>query len=176
MTEFSESSFRAKRSNFDPTKEWTHESEPGTHIALAVFGYLIYELNKCGKAMTKANVIECNKQIAVCQSFASKKDDFSSILTSLPTKAVKDEMLKINKVNSDNLENRQKGDGWRNTVASMKTIDDLRNIVVTLVTGAKADEAAARMSAQCHMIISELKTYDWAKFESGKYHNSKMLC
>ena len=73
MAEFPESSFRAKRSNFDPKKEWVHDSEPGTHIALAVFEYLIYELNKCGLAMSDANVIECNKQLKVCQTFASEK-------------------------------------------------------------------------------------------------------
>lgn len=134
---------------------------------LAVLGYLIYELNKCAVTMSNANVVGCDKQFKVCATFVSKKDSFSSILTSLPTKAIKRSMLKIDKANTENRENDKKGKDWEETVGGMKNIDDLRHIIATLVTGTKADEVSTRMSAQCHVIVNELVSYEWSKFTSG---------
>ena len=43
LKRFSESAFRAKRDGLDPTNTWPEdETEPGAHLVLAVFGYLIY--------------------------------------------------------------------------------------------------------------------------------------
>ena len=62
---------------------------------------------------------------------------------------------------------RGKGDGWALAVTRMKTMDDLRGLISTLVTGAKADEASHKMAAQRHVLMGALETFDWKLVKPG---------
>ena len=73
-----------KRTDFNPTATWESEKgDPGTHLVMAVFGCVIYELNKCADAFSEANVIACAKMSKICSSYAEKKDDFRSSLQAI---------------------------------------------------------------------------------------------
>ena len=62
---------------------------------MAVFGFLVYELNKCAMSLTTINCKACSAQIQVCESYAKIKDDFFGLLHALPKQAVLEEMDKI---------------------------------------------------------------------------------
>ena len=47
LKEFSESSFRIEGKSSQPNKPWSSEEQPQTHVTMAIFSSLIYELNKC---------------------------------------------------------------------------------------------------------------------------------
>lgn len=61
----------------------------------------------------------------------------------------------------------KKGEMRKNTVDKMKSIDDLRAVLATLVTGTKADEVATKMSAQCHIMMGALGDFDWSTSPAG---------
>ena len=57
MEEFPESPFRVKMEVCDPTSPWKAElGEPGAHSAMAVFGCLIYEINRCANTFNDASI------------------------------------------------------------------------------------------------------------------------
>lgn len=68
---------------------------PGTHIVMAVFGFVIYELNKCALALTPKNCKACAMQIEVSEALAKINGGSLSSPHALPKKAAIGEMDKI---------------------------------------------------------------------------------
>ena len=56
LKEFAEASFRAKSTEFNPCGPLQDNLDPGTHIVMAVFGVVIYEMNQCAATMSPTNV------------------------------------------------------------------------------------------------------------------------
>ena len=62
---------------------------------------------------------------------------------------------------------QQKGNAWTSSVTSMKTVDEFRAVIATLVTGAKIDDAGNKMTAQCHIMMNALDEFDFAPLQKG---------
>ena len=52
-------------------------------------------------------------------------------------------------------------------MTSMKTVDEFRAVIATLVTGAKIDDAGNKMTAQCHIMMNALDEFDFAPLQKG---------
>ena len=164
-----EASFRIKRSDFDPTIEWrADQGEPGTHIVMAVFGCLIYELNKCDESFSEANVSACAWVVTVCSSYADKKDDFRSSMQARPLKSVLAESKKLLRYKEEKLSTSQTAEACKRAVTSMATVKDLCAVIANLVTNAKASEQDNGASMRCSSILNALEEFKRADCKIGK--------
>ena len=171
MKEFSEASFRIKRSDFDPLVEWKAEQgDPGTHLVMAVFGCQVYALNKCAESFSESNVKECARMVKVCSSYAEKKDDFRPSLHALPLKTVLEESKKLNQYAEDKLATSQTAEACRKAVTAMVTVQDLCSVVVNLVTNAKTARHDNAASMRCSAILNALEEFEWPECKISKLH------
>ena len=49
-------------------------------------------------------------------------------------------------------------------VTGMQTMDDLRSVIATLVTGAKAEDTGPKLTAQRFTMMTALDSFDWTSF------------
>ena len=158
-----------KRTDFNPTATWESEKgDPGTHLVMAVFGCVIYELNKCADAFSEANVIACAKMAKICSSYAEKKDDFRSSLQALPLKTVLEEAKRLEQYQEDKRATSETAEACKSSVTTMKTAHDLCAVVVNLVTNAKSTRQDTAASMRSQAILTALEQFDWAKNDLGK--------
>ena len=165
MNEFSETSYRAKRKGFSPTTEWPESSgEPGTHVVMAVFGCLVYLVNKCALALTPENVQECSKQIKVCATYFAKKGDFPSLLHGLPTESATIEAGEAKAISAAKQHTVDFGINWKDQVNKMSALEDFTAAIVTLVSNAKADKIDSSATHRCYSILNAFDNYKWGTF------------
>ena len=168
IKEFSETAYREKGVGLDLKKPWVKETPPMSHECLMALAFLIFDLNKCAVAMTELNVKECNSLTNVCKSICRHSDDHLNLLESLPMGAVENEFAKINQKEVIFEDKRKEGESHKQLVESMKTIEDLRVILVQLVTAANSESGGHQMSGQCHTIAVALDNFKWHEFKAGK--------
>ena len=168
VKEFSEASFRVRRKDFNPKKPWTTEGAvPGTHLVMAVFGCLIYELNQCATTMNDTNISTCAAMIDVCTTYANVKDDFQSSLNALPVKQVTQEAERLKRAEDTRNASKRTGKTVKEDVNSMTTSEDLCATVVKLITNARASETDQTSSMMTAAIMSALEEYEWHKLSGG---------
>ena len=63
---------------------------------------------------------------------------------------------------------QKEGGSQEKLVDGMKTVEDLRIILVHLVDAAKSERASRQMSGQRHTITTALDQYRWGEFRPGK--------
>ena len=129
--------------------------------------FLIYDLNKCSVSMADQNVKECSKLMEVCRSIVKHQEEYLNLYETLPTKAITEQMEKINIRETANADNKENETNQKGMVQKMKELEDLRIILVQLVTAAKSDNAGAKMSVHFEVIGAALKEYKWDNFKSG---------
>ena len=168
LKELSETAYREKTKDLDLTKEWASEEPPPKHHIVMCIAFLIYDLNKCSISWTAQNVLDCAKLMEVCKSFTKHDDDYSNTYETLPTVAITEEVAKIKMSQNQDSEQKTQQSHHKKLVSEMKTLEDLRIVLVQLVTAAKSESVSSLMAEQCTSITAELKRFDWAKFDVGK--------
>ena len=155
-----------KPSESDLDKERIDGGKPEPHQMIMALAFLIYEMNKCALSMTTQNVTECAKMMGVCKSIVKDKDYYLSLYDTLPTLAITEELAKINATDNARVE-RKNEESQKSLVSEMKTVEDIRILLVQLVAAAKSDKAASKMGARCDAITEGLGKYDSGEFNSG---------
>ena len=141
---------------------------------MAVFGVLIYEVDKCATAKSPANIIAAKRQIDVARSYALTKEDSNSVLVATPLKSIEDAAEIIEQKGKQEEEKKCNTDEWAKSVASMKTVSDLRCVVATLVAAAKSPGVARNMGAKIAILWESLGPYDWGN-TAGTYFRVAQL-
>ena len=75
----------------------------------------------------------------------------------------------MNKARKDQEENENNGGYWAAAVNGAKTMDDMRAVIATLLTGAKAEDVGPSMAARRHTMMTALDTFKWGDSPSGSY-------
>ena len=135
---------------------------------MAVFGCLVYDLNKCAESFSEASGTACARRVAVCSSYAGKKDDFRPSLQSLPLKSVLAESKKPARYKEDKLATSQTAEACKKAVTSMATVQDLCAVIANLATNAKADKQDTGASMRCSAILNALEEFSWCECKIGK--------
>lgn len=133
-----------------------------------ILGLLIYELNKCAVPRSIENMRSCEKMLRVCKSYAHQKDDFGSLLDALPTQLITHEIDRLNKEEKTKVETGQATTLFKTHATSVKTLDDLRDIIFTLITASKTGAKSSSETTNAYALISGLQICDWGTFQTGK--------
>ena len=167
LKEFAEASFRTKSEEFDPTAPLQDNLDPGTHLLMAVFGVLIYEINQCASSMSDSNVSACYHQIQVCASYAKVKDDFSSVLNGLPTKLIEKNAEAAKKAILEGKSSKEDYESISAAIFSMDGIEKLLAQVVKIVTLAKTNPAGNSNASA--LLWTAFGEFDWLKLKQGTF-------
>ena len=154
--------------SIDLKQSWSKDTDPLPHEHLMALAFLIYDLNKCAVAMTELNVKDCTNLMNVVKSICRHDDEYLNLYDSLPTTAVETEFAKINKKEIIYQDLQKEGEAQKKLVEEMKTVEDLRIILVQLVTEAKSEKASSQPSGHFHTITTALDLYNWSAFKPGK--------
>ena len=167
LKELSETAYREKTNGLDLTKEYSSEEKPPIHSIVMAISFLIYELNKCALSFTDQNVVSCAAMMDVCKSFVKHEDKYLDVYNALPTQAITDQLAKIKIKESINSDQQALENNHKKQVSNMKTLEDLRIVLIQLVTAAKSESITPLMSSQCSSITSALKDFNWAEYKVG---------
>ena len=169
MEEFPEAAHRVKKETPNPCGEWgAEQGDPGTHIILAVFGYLIYAVNQCATAMTPANINARVKQFTVRTTYSRAKGDFQSLVKLLPTRAIQDESTKLKKANGAKKDTESSGETCKFEVENTKPTHQICSVVATLITNAKNVTNDHRANVHRYALMGALGKVEWASLNAGK--------
>ena len=141
---------------------------------LAVFGVLIFEMNKRATTYSDANVEACKLQIDVCESYATAKDDFSSVLSALPTKAIQFSSTQITKLQRDGNKSVNDYEQIAQEINQMDTADKLRSVIVKLVCAAKDPNMSDAVNTSLYW--TALQSMKWKTLEKGTEFSRVVLC
>ena len=173
LGEFGETSSRCKTATFDPTIPAGNTADPGTHLVMAVFGVLTYELNKCDAATSEVNVTNCHRQLEVCRSYASLKDDFSPMLAGMPTKLIEDMAATTAKKKKDKEDSAVDYGKIQQEVAAVGTVEKLCTQVIKVIAAAKLSEGGSPQAPEATLLANVFEEFKWEKISTGTVYKYK---
>ena len=135
---------------------------------MAVVGCLIYEINLFPTSFADASITACASMCDVCATYAKRKDDFLASPHAIPTKEMAEEAsnLEMTKVEKD--ATLKTGDACKADVDQMKTVGDLCDVVVSLISNARAANGDTGSSMRSAAILHALVEFDRSSTKIGK--------
>ena len=173
LKEFAETSYRCKTSTFDPTAPAEGTSDPGAHLVMAVFGVLTYELNKCAATASEVNVTNCHRQLGVCRSYASLKDDFSTMLAGMPTKLIEDMAATRAKKKKDKEDSAVDYGKIQQEVAAVDTVEKLCTQVIKVIASVEISESGSSQAPHATLLSNAFEEFKWDQISKGTMYKYK---
>ena len=150
----------------EPLKEG-NEQNPETNHILAVFGALVYELNRYAFSPTNDHVSRCHQQLQICHAYAKHDDDFPTSFKTFPTKVMEDSKTKLQKQLKEKTEAPTSYQAIEKTVKDINSTDKLLAVVATLVTAAK--EPANALRSPPNLYWAALGDSKWESLADGTF-------
>ena len=98
---------------------------------------------------------------------AQGSDEYVSLVEALPSEAIAKFPIACDETKTSNNGASTSNEDAREMVSGMKTLEDLRGLLVRVITTAKSPEVAAAKSEETYAISDALKDFAWGDFKVG---------
>ena len=152
-------------------------SKMGQNCILLPFAHLLQFYLTCALSTSEENLLRCQKQYKVCESYTDHHLRYQFLLRQVPIESVTRAADAITSIRQSHKKAQADGEALRLAASSMKTIKDLKNLLsMAKAIGCPNNKTAhTGTTEQAHLLKKALAESRWEDaFTDGK-HFSKLF-